>query len=526
MGRNRAISIGINQYEFSQSLKYAKRDAQLMRDFLVKEAGFDGVFLLSDDLPPDKGMSTRPSFTNLRRVLKTMFEKPSMEAGDNFWFFFSGHGMRHKGCDYLMACDSDPGDVEHTAISINYVTERLGRCGADNIVLILDACREGEGSKSGEGVGNQAAQVAREKGVITIFSCSPDEYSYEIDDLQQGIFTKALLEGLGAQEGRCATVEQLNDYLKGRVPDLIRQYKKSDTRQTPDIIAEPASKYHLILCPQYATKADVAMMKNDAFYAEVHKDLDLAKQLWIRVLAVSPADMQAVNAIERIAVAKIQAEVIPDQPSSKNSAATDKYSQPAPPNPTPIRALPILDPLTSENPTKTNKSPQAAPSNPTSIEPDVPLKSERGVDYTKLRDLLATEEWAEADEETNRIMLLIAGKEKIGYFDIFDIKENFCEDFRTINQLWIKYSNDNFGFSIQKFIRDEVNEKLYEFLDRVGWDLDWGMGDKYRGNPHTFPKGHFPGRWFFGWYSYQGEDLGMARKPATEDMLWFNLDCF
>jgi len=250
MGRNFGISIGINQYEFSKPLNYAKRDAELMRDFLVKEARFEQVLLYSDDSPNINGKSTRASFVNLRRVLRAMFEKPFMEAGDNFWFFFSGHGMRHKECDYLMACDSDPGDVAGTAISISYVTEQLRRCGADNVVLILDACREGEGRKSGEGIGNQSAQVAREKGVITIFSCSPHEYSYEIDDLQQGIFTKALLEGLGAQEGRCATVEQLNHYLNGRVPDLIRQYKRSDTRQTPYIIAEPDTKYHLILCPQ------------------------------------------------------------------------------------------------------------------------------------------------------------------------------------------------------------------------------------------------------------------------------------
>ena len=525
MGRNFGISIGINKYEFLQPLKYAKRDAQLIRDFLGKELEFEQVLLFCDDSPNINGKSSRPFFTNLLLVLEEMFEDPFLKAGDNFWFFFSGHGMRHQECDYLMACDSNPRNVERTAISINYVTERLHLCGADNVVLILDACRS-QGIKLGEGIGYQAAQVAREKGIITIFSCSPNEYSYEIDDLQQGIFTKALLDGLGAQEGQCATVEQLNHYLKERVPYLIRQYKKSDTRQTPDIIAKPDTKYHLIICPQYATKAHVAMMKNDALSAEVHKDFDLAKQLWIRVLAVSPADMQAVDAIERIAVAKIQAEVIPYQPSSENRAATNKSPEPAHSNPTPIRALPILEPLSSEDIAKTNKSPQATPPNPIPIDPDFPLKSEREVDYTKLRDLLATEEWAEADEETDRIMLLIAGKEKIYYLDIFDIKNNFCEDFRTINQLWLKYSNNNFGFSVQKFIRDEVNEELYEFLDRVGWDLDWGMGEKYRGNPHTFPKGHFPGRWFFGWYAYRGEDLGMARKPATEDMLWLNLDCF
>ncbi|MEG4285636.1 GUN4 domain-containing protein [Microcoleus sp. A006_D1] len=482
MGRNFGISIGINQYEFSQTLKYAKRDAELMRDFLVKEAGFEQVLLYSDDSPNINGKSTRASFVNLRRVLRAMFEKPFMEAGDNFWFFFSGHGMRHKGSDYLMACDSDPGDVSDTAISISYVTQQLRRCGADNVVLILDACREGEGSKSGEGIGNQAAQVAREKGVITIFSCSPNELSYEIDDLQQGIFTKALLDGLGAQ-GKCATVERLNHYLNGRVPDLIRQYKKGNTsRQTPYMIAEPASKYHLILCPQYATKADVAPMKFDASIAELHQDFDLAEQLWIRVLAASPGgDMDAVKGLQRIAVAKIQPAAIPYQPSSKNSATTEKSPQPAPPNPTPI-------------------------------EPDVPLKSERGVDYTKLRDLLATGKWKEADEETGEKMLEVAGRKDEGWLRVEDIDRFPCADLRTIDQLWVKYSNGRFGFSMQKRIYEslggtrEYNGKIWEtFGDRVGWRVnkEWLYYNDLKFNTKS-QEGHLPGTSHWDWLGSVG----------------------
>jgi len=472
MGRNWAISIGINNYDFSQNLNYAKRDAELMREFLIKEAGFEQVLFFSENSPDYAGKSTRPSFINLRSVLRTRFEKPFMEAGDNFWFFFSGHGMRHKGCDYLMACDSDPGDIEHTAISINYVTERLRRCGADNVVLILDACRS-QGSKSGEGIGYQAAQVAREKGVITIFSCSPDELSYEINDLQQGIFTKALLEGLGAQ-GRCATVERLNHYLNGRVPDLIRQYKKGDTsRQTPYIIAEPASKYHLILCPQYATLNDVATMKIDALSAELHQDFDIAEQLWIRVLAASPSfDMDAIKALKRIGIAETQPAAIPYEPSYKNSATTDKSPEPAPPNPTPI-------------------------------EHDVPLKSERGVDYTKLRDLLASGKWKEADEETVHKMLEAGDRTNDSYLRVEDIDQFPCEDLRTIDQLWVKYSNGRFGFSMQKRIYEslggtsEYDEKIWAaFGDRIGWRVkkEWIFWDDINYNTKA-PEGHLPLLW-------------------------------
>ncbi|BAZ18034.1 hypothetical protein NIES4071_99160 [Calothrix sp. NIES-4071] len=297
MAKNWAITIGINKYDYLQPLNYAKRDAQLMHDFLYNEANFERVFFFSDDSPDIAGKSTRPNRVNLRRVLRELFETPFMSAGDNFWFFFSGHGIRHDNRDYLMPCDGSPEDIEDTAIPINFVTERLRRCGADNVVLILDACRS-LAQKAGEGIGRQTAEEARQQGVISIFSCSPQEYSYEIEALQQGAFTRALLDGLGIQ-GQCATVERLNQYLSLRVPEIVRQYKNG--RQTPYIIAEPVNKSHLILVPRHATLADIATLKNDAYSSEVSKNLELAEQLWIRVLAAaSGTDMEAIKGIQRI----------------------------------------------------------------------------------------------------------------------------------------------------------------------------------------------------------------------------------
>ncbi|MBE9103532.1 hypothetical protein IQ229_00775, partial [Nostoc cf. edaphicum LEGE 07299] len=83
------------------------------------------------------------------------------------------------------------------------------------------------------------------------------------------------------------------------MPELVRQHK--NTRQTPYVIAEPVNKSHLILVPRYATLADIATLKNDAYQAEVNRNLDLAEQLWIRVLAAaSGQDMDAVRSLQRI----------------------------------------------------------------------------------------------------------------------------------------------------------------------------------------------------------------------------------
>ncbi|MEG4404373.1 caspase family protein [Microcoleus sp. MON2_D5] len=281
MAKNWAVVIGINEYEHLQRpLKYAKRDAELMRDFLCKEAGFEKVYHFSEDSSDKQLLPTR---SNVLRLLHVRFEQPFMSAGDNFWFFFSGHGVRQDGCDYLIPTDGFPEDIANSNISVNHIIQRLRRCGADNIILILDACRD-EG-KSVEGIGRQTAEQARQMGVISIASCSPNQISYEIEDLQQGVFTCALLEGLGTQ-GKCATVERLNQYLIQRVTELNRKFGKP--KQTPLTIAEPIEKSHLILLPKYATLDDERTLKYDASQAELNKNLDLAEQLWIRVLVAFP----------------------------------------------------------------------------------------------------------------------------------------------------------------------------------------------------------------------------------------------
>ncbi|BAY30263.1 hypothetical protein NIES2107_21070 [Nostoc carneum NIES-2107] len=331
MAKNWAIAIGINRYDLLQPLKYAQRDAQLMQEFLRNQAGFERIFFFSDDSPDIAGKSTRPNRANLRRVLLELFKNPFMEAGDNFWFFFSGHGIRHNNRDYLMPCDGNPTDIEETAIPINFVTERLRSCGADNVVLILDACRS-LAQKGGEGIGRQTAEQARQQGVISIFSCSPQEYSYEIDALQQGAFTTALLEGLGIQ-GQCATVERLNQYLNFRVPAIVRQYQNG--RQTPYIIAEPVNKSHLILVPRYATLADIATLKNDAYRAKDEGNLDLAEQLWIRVLAAaSGTDMEAVKALQRIELERLSVKPqAPPPPSNTQTTRKGTSTKSTPPQP-------------------------------------------------------------------------------------------------------------------------------------------------------------------------------------------------
>jgi hypothetical protein len=110
------------------------------------------------------------------------------------------------------------------------------------------------------------------------------------------------------------------------------------------------------------------------------------------------------------------------------------------------------------------------------------MRSEVGMDYAPLRDLLAAGLWFDAYQETKRVMRTVA-REKVGYMNegrlyIEHIQQFPCLDLRTIDQLWGDYSNGHFGFSVQKRIYQSLGgtqryspDIWQAFCDHVGWPL-------------------------------------------------------
>ncbi len=301
MAKNWAICVGINQYRFLQDLTCAVNDAEKMHLWLKETAKFDQTYLFTDTSPEIDDMSesfpSQPTFTTLLYWLSKRFpsnSRPPLSASDSLWFFFSGHGVREQGEDYLLLSDSisDPERVRNSAITLAFVTEQLRQSGAGNIMMFVDACRSV--AKSGLGIELQA-----EQGIISIASCRPEQKSYEIEALGHGSFTYALLESLQIQgENNCATVERLCKRLKDRVATLNREHKKPP--QTPYTRIEPETKNYLIFLPEriQPTRQDIATLRENALKAEIENDLKLAEVLWTR-LVIHDSD-EALKSLRRI----------------------------------------------------------------------------------------------------------------------------------------------------------------------------------------------------------------------------------
>jgi eukaryotic-like serine/threonine-protein kinase len=143
---------------------------------------------------------------------------------------------------------------------------------------------------------------------------------------------------------------------------------------------------------------------------------------------------------------------------------------------------------------------------PQSVNQEVELKSDVGMNYTKLQNYLKAGNWKKADQETARVMLAVAKRKKEGWLREEDIDNFPCADLRTIDHLWVKYSKGRFGFSVQKRIYQslgstrEENEKIWRaFGDKVGWRKGGCWLYRYS-TDITFdikaPEGHLPSDWF------------------------------
>ncbi|NET01405.1 MAG: hypothetical protein F6K61_12700 [Sphaerospermopsis sp. SIO1G1] len=131
------------------------------------------------------------------------------------------------------------------------------------------------------------------------------------------------------------------------------------------------------------------------------------------------------------------------------------------------------------------------------------LISEKNLDYTQLRELLAQKKWQEADLETNKLMLKVIGKHDWDEVYQEDIDNFPCQDIQIIDQLWEQYSYGYFGFSIQQTIWKEMGgQKDYETAKKLGNRLGWRKEGKwldyealtFQLTPMT-PMGHLPAKW-------------------------------
>lgn len=223
--RKRAILIGADKYRRFASLDYSGKD---VRD--ISKAFRDSLQFRDEDILEFTVESQlKPERTEILHNIGEFLKGP-MKEDELLVFFFSGHGMidEKNKKDFLLPIDASPNALTDTGLDVKTIADTLGNTGCANIVMFIDACREEvrdpNGAKSpidttgAKSVGHFSEDVVKRDGMVTFFSCAPQDRSYEIADLKNGSFTHCLLKAIAS--GECSTVEQVDNYLRSSVPPL------------------------------------------------------------------------------------------------------------------------------------------------------------------------------------------------------------------------------------------------------------------------------------------------------------------
>ena len=121
------------------------------------------------------------------------------------------------------------------------------------------------------------------------------------------------------------------------------------------------------------------------------------------------------------------------------------------------------------------------------------LKDYIPIIYKQLCELLAARKWQEADWETSRAMLKVMYREQAGWLRVEDFQRFPTSELGIIDRLWVQYSQQHFGLSIQKQIWQSVGNNYFKFGDRVGWRQSgaWLNYSQLTFTTHA-PPGHLP----------------------------------
>ena len=250
--RTWVLVIGISQYSKlpgGQQLLDAENDARAFANVLQARSNIDlkNMWLM---------IGPAATQTAIKTGLGSWLARQSSEQ-DTVYIFFSGHAVvdREFGAPYWLAYDSDPKNVDATAISLDDLKHSLGRVKAGRIIIIQDSIRRDFFDPASNGPADTASlerglgELAKSRpGLTCLVASGPGEFSREgrrWSDL--GVFTKMLVDGLSGRADRnkdgIVTTDELFDWLSERIPQETSQ-KQHPWRTQDNYVAIAMSRPH------------------------------------------------------------------------------------------------------------------------------------------------------------------------------------------------------------------------------------------------------------------------------------------
>jgi formylglycine-generating enzyme required for sulfatase activity len=186
-GRNIGLVIGTNDYSDPKlsNLHFAVKDAEDMRSVLLNPD--IGVF---DEIVP---LINETKYYVKKGIEKLLLKDATFE--DFVLIYFSGHGkLDFKFELNLLLKDTETDYLLSTALHYNFITDCIEQSKCRKIVIILDCCHGGAAGIKGD-ISKKLSETTG-SGTFILSATTESNLAKEVQELENGIFTYFLLEGL------------------------------------------------------------------------------------------------------------------------------------------------------------------------------------------------------------------------------------------------------------------------------------------------------------------------------------------
>ena len=268
-----AVLVGVDDYKDATlpDLRFAGRDARAMLAALENAysagAGARGAprFARGNALLLARGGDGAPTAANLRYAIETWLPS-NAKRGDLAILFVSGHGVALKDDSvpdgvkrYFVTSDADHDRIPQTTVGFDEIAYDIACLNCEHVLTLVDSCFSG--SPSGKGLRGASARgdsfwrdLTGATGKIVLTASAHNEMSVEVGELESGLFTYYVTEGMAgfadASRDGIMSVAELYQYVRMQVVSHAAKY---GVKQTPQAVAvaNAVADYALLLTREY-----------------------------------------------------------------------------------------------------------------------------------------------------------------------------------------------------------------------------------------------------------------------------------
>lgn len=233
------LIIGIQNYAHLPDVKYAKKDALIMKDYFMKilRVPEENIITLID---------SDATQARMRGYLEN-YIPANVSKDTTLYVYFAGHGAPDlkSGDPYLVPYDGDTLFIEQTGYKLRKFYKDLESLNINQAYVFLDSCFSGTASRAADMLLQNTrpallnvkdVQFATDK-VISFAASSKGQTSNAYPEKEQGLFTYYLLKALkgdaDTDDDQWISIKEVYDYVRKHVNRVSRRL---GSEQNPNIM--------------------------------------------------------------------------------------------------------------------------------------------------------------------------------------------------------------------------------------------------------------------------------------------------